>query len=39
MLTTGSEKLVVVGESGEPIGTLTVGVCSRLLSLREEVAS
>jgi osmoprotectant transport system ATP-binding protein len=39
MLTSSSEKLVVVGESGEPIGALTVGVCSRLLSVREEVST
>jgi osmoprotectant transport system ATP-binding protein len=39
MLTSASEKLVVVGENGEPIGALTVGLCSRLLSLREEVST
>jgi osmoprotectant transport system ATP-binding protein len=39
MLTSSTEKLVVVGENGEPVGTLTVGLCSRLLSPREEVST
>jgi osmoprotectant transport system ATP-binding protein len=39
MLTSSCEKLVVVGENGQPIGALTVGLCSRLLSLREEIST
>jgi osmoprotectant transport system ATP-binding protein len=39
MLTSSCEKLVVVGDNGEPIGALTVGVCSRLLSPREEIST
>jgi osmoprotectant transport system ATP-binding protein len=39
MLTSSCEKLVVVGENGEAIGGLTVGLCSRLLSPREEIST
>ena len=38
MLTSGSEKLVVVGANGEPVGALTVELCSRLVSPPREEA-
>jgi osmoprotectant transport system ATP-binding protein len=39
MLTSGSEKLVVVGESGQPVGMLTIELVSRLLAPREEAVT